>query len=68
MKVKYMAALAAASVFGMTALTSCGPKTAEPDATGDVAPDTMASPDATGTVAPDAMASPDAADPSAAPK
>ncbi len=39
MKVKYMAALAAASVFGMTALTSCGEpevETVEPDATGEV--------------------------------
>ena len=27
MKVKYMAALAAASVFGITALTSCAPET-----------------------------------------
>ena len=36
MKVKYMAALAAASVFGMTALTSCG----EPAAT-DVEADTV---------------------------
>ena len=27
MKVKYMAALAAASVFGMSALTSCAPET-----------------------------------------
>ena len=35
MKVKYFAALAAASVFGMTALTSCGEPTADtaaPDA------------------------------------
>ena len=35
MKVKYMAALAAASVFGMTALTSCAP--AEPEVEVDAA-------------------------------
>lgn len=55
MKVKYMAALAAASVFGMTALTSCGPKAADTDASGDVvAPDAMSSPDAM-SPSPDAM-------------
>lgn len=32
MKVKYMAALAAASVFGMTALTSCAPAETEVEA------------------------------------
>ncbi|MGB3574172.1 MAG: hypothetical protein WA783_09215 [Phormidesmis sp.] len=41
MKVKYMAALAAASVFGMTALTSCGEPAADTgtDAAGEVDPD-----------------------------
>ncbi len=44
MKVKYLAALAAASVFGLATLTSCGPKTEEaaPDAAGEVAPDATA--------------------------
>ncbi len=68
MKVKYMAALAAASVFGMATLTSCGPEAAEPDAAGEVAPDAMAEPDAAGETAPDAMAEPETADPCAAPK
>ncbi|PZO56064.1 MAG: hypothetical protein DCF15_09620 [Phormidesmis priestleyi] len=64
MKVKYIAALAAVSVFGMATLTSCGPKADEPDAAGDVAPDAM-SPDAM-SPAPDAM-SPDAMTPSPEP-
>lgn len=56
MKVKYFAALAAASVFGMTALTSCGGDTTE-----------VETPDAAETeVAPDAAAEPCAADPCAA--
>lgn len=55
MKVKYLAALAAASVFGMATLTSCGPKTEEPapDAAGEVAPDA-----AGGEMAPDPAAAP----------
>lgn len=53
MKVKYFAALAAASVFGMTTLTSCGGDTTEVEA-----PETE--------VAPDAAADPCAADPCAA--
>jgi hypothetical protein len=55
MKVKYLAALAAASVFGMATLTSCGPKAEEaaPDAAGDVAPDA-----AGGAAAPEASPSP----------
>ncbi len=68
MKVKYFAALAAASVFGMTALTSCGEpevETVEPDAA-EVEVDIDEEPD---VVAPDATA-PDAtteeADPCAA--
>jgi hypothetical protein len=54
MKVKYLAALAAASVFGMATLTSCGPKAEEtaPDAAGEVAPD------AAGEMAPDAATEP----------
>lgn len=58
MKVKYLAALAATSVFGMATLTSCGPSTTdtEPDASGEIAPD-AAAPDT--TAAPDAMAAPD---------
>ncbi len=49
MKVKYLAALAAASVFGMATLTSCGPKAEEtaPDAAGEVSP----APDAAGGAA-----------------
>ena len=44
MKVKYFAALAAASVFGLTGLTACGSDTTEADdpamdATTEVAPD-----------------------------
>lgn len=37
MKIKYLAAVAAISVLGVTTLTSCGPS-AEPDATEEVAP------------------------------
>ena len=65
MKVKYMAALAAASVFGMTALTSCAPETeVETDPTADeVAPDPAATePEAAEPCAAD----PCAADPCAA--
>lgn len=53
MKVKYLAALAAASVLGVTTLVSCGPAEVEPDASGDV-------------IAPDAAVDPCAADPCAA--
>ena len=43
MKVKYLAALAAASVFGVTALTSCGPAAeVESDTAGEDAPDPCA--------------------------
>ena len=55
MKVKYFAALAAASVFGMTALTSCGEPTAD-----------TAAPDAAEVEADPCAADPCAADPCAA--
>jgi hypothetical protein len=47
MKFKYLAALAAVSVFGVATLTSCGPKEeAAPDAaTEEAAPDAMAEPE-----------------------
>ncbi|KPQ36405.1 MAG: Fibronectin-attachment protein (FAP) [Phormidesmis priestleyi Ana] len=64
MKVKYLAALAAASVFGVAGLTSCGPAAtdAEPEATEDVAP----AEDATAPEAADPCATPEAAEPCAA--
>ena len=66
MKVKYMAALAAASVFGMTTLTSCGPTT-DADAPAEVAPDAAADPCAADPCAADPCAAdPCAADPCAA--
>jgi hypothetical protein len=57
MKLKYLAGLAAVSVFGLATLTSCGPSAEEaaPDATGEVAPPDATAPDA---AAPDAAASP----------
>ena len=66
MKVKYMAALAAASVFGVTALTSCAPETeVETEPTADeVAPDTTAPVAEPEAVEPEAE--PCAADPCAA--
>ena len=66
MKVKYLAAVAAASVFGVTALTSCGPTVeVEPEATEDIAPD--ADPCAADPCAADPCAAdPCAADPCAA--
>ena len=56
MKVKYLAAVAAASVFGLTALTSCAP--AEPEVEVET--------DAVEEVDPCAAADPCAADPCAA--
>ena len=55
MKVKYFAALAAASVFGMTALTSCGAPATD-----------TAAPDAAEVEADPCAADPCAADPCAA--
>jgi hypothetical protein len=55
MKVKYLAALAAVSVFGVATLTSCGPQTEE--AAPDAATEEVA-PDATGEVTPAPTASP----------
>ncbi len=69
MKVKYMAALAAASVFGMASLTSCGPTaTEDAEAPAEVAPDAAADPGAAtdGDASTDAAADPCAADPCAA--
>ncbi|MEO0804880.1 MAG: hypothetical protein AAFY33_01125 [Cyanobacteria bacterium J06643_4] len=70
MKVKYFAALAAASVFGVTALTSCGPNAdvAEPDAAvEEVDPCAAADPCAADPCAADPCAAdPCAADPCAA--
>lgn len=65
MKIKYLAALAAASVLGVTTLTSCGPAAEEPapDAAGEVAPDAAAEPCAAEPCA----AEPEAAEPEAAP-
>ncbi|MGB3293164.1 MAG: hypothetical protein WBB01_09280 [Phormidesmis sp.] len=57
MKIKYLAAVAAASVLGVTTLTSCGPSAeVEPDATEEIAPDAVEDP----------AADPCAADPCAA--
>ncbi len=60
MKVKYLAALAATSVFGMAALTSCGPSTTEvePDASGEIIAPDAAEPDA--MAEPDVMVEPEA--------
>ena len=47
MKVKYLAAVAAASVLGLTTLTSCGPEAeVEPEATEEIAPDEAMEPEA----------------------
>ena len=67
MKVKYLAALAAASVFGMTALTSCGgaeTTDVEGDAAGEVEIDPCAGVDP--CAAPKGEEDPCAADPCAA--
>ena len=46
MKVKYLAAVAAASVLGLTTLTSCGPETEveEPEVIEEVDPDAVEDP------------------------
>ena len=46
MKVKYLAAVAAASVLGLTTLTSCGPETEveEPEVIEEVDPDAVEEP------------------------
>ena len=70
MKVKYLAALAAASVLGVTTLASCSPKTsADPCAAGEVVPadPCAANPCAANPCAADPCAAdPCAADPCAA--
>lgn len=64
MKVKYLAALAAASVLGVTTLASCGPQAATDDPAGEVVP---ADPCAADPCAADPCAAdPCAADPCAA--
>ncbi|MEL7053306.1 MAG: hypothetical protein AAGM45_16185 [Cyanobacteria bacterium J06588_5] len=66
MKVKYLAALAAASVFGMTTLTSCGePAEVETDVEA-VESDVEADPCAADPCAAEKEADPCAADPCAA--
>lgn len=68
MKVKYMAALAASAVFGMTALTSCGePATeVEGDTTTEVEVDPCAAEADPCAAEVDPCAAPDEADPCAA--